>query len=132
MGDIHKSSIYIKNNVHNKLLNNTTIIIDKTCIVKRKKGINKGMANNEELFDFGFTLVDEDELDIVQEVKAEVESVVSNKETTTKRLDNLYNAIQPLLNNLKQNPEKEYIKWPNRLEKIEQFEGVIQKIYKGE
>tara|TARA_B100000519_G_C14010233_1_gene328337 strand:- start:169 stop:441 length:273 start_codon:yes stop_codon:yes gene_type:complete len=90
------------------------------------------MANNEELFDFGFTLVDEDELDIVQEVKAEVESVVSNKETTTKRLDNLYNAIQPLLNNLKQNPEKEYIKWPNRLEKIEQFEGVIQKIYKGE
>ena len=90
------------------------------------------MANNEELFDFGFTLVDEDELDIVQEVKAEVESVVSNKETTTKRLDNLYNAIQPLLNNLKQSPEKEYIKWPNRLEKIEQFEGVIQKIYKGE
>ena len=90
------------------------------------------MANNEELFDFGFTLVDEDELDIVQEVKAEVESVVSNKETTTKRLDNLNNAIQPLLNNLKQNPEKEYIKWPNRLEKIEQFEGVIQKIYKGE
>ena len=90
------------------------------------------MANNEELFDFVFTLVDEDELDIVQEVKAEVESVVSNKETTTKRLDNLYNAIQPLLNNLKQNPEKEYIKWPNRLEKIEQFEGVIQKIYKGE
>ena len=90
------------------------------------------MANNEELFDFGFTLVDEDELDIVQEVKAEVESVVSNKETTTIRLDNLYNAIQPLLNNLKQNPEKEYIKWPNRLEMIEQFEGVIQKIYKGE
>ena len=90
------------------------------------------MANNEELFDFGFTLVDEDEIDIVQEVKAEVESVVSNNETTTKRLDNLYNAIQPLLNNLKQNPEKEYIKWPNRLEKIEQFEGVIQKIYKGE
>ena len=90
------------------------------------------MANNDELFDFGFTLVDEDELEIVQEVKAEVESVVSNKETTTKRLDNLYNAIQPLLNNLKQNPEKEYIKWPNRLEKIEQFEGVIQKIYKGE
>ena len=90
------------------------------------------MANKEELLDFGFTLVDEDELDIVQEVKAEVESVVSNKETTTKRLDNLYNAIQPLLNNLKQNPEKEYIKWPNRLEKIEQFEGVIQKIYKGE
>ena len=72
------------------------------------------MANNEELFDFGFTLVDEDELDVVQEVKAEVESVVSNKETTTKRLDNLYNAIQPLLNNLKQNPEKEYIHLPNR------------------
>jgi hypothetical protein len=36
-----------------------------------------------------------------------------------------------LLNNLKQNPEKDYILWPKRLDKIEQFEDHIQKIYKG-
>jgi len=47
------------------------------------------------------------------------------------RLDNLYNAIQPLLTNLKKNPEKEYILWPNRLDKIEEFESYIQNIYKG-
>ena len=51
--------------------------------------------------------------------------------TTQERLDNLYNAITPLLNNLKQNPEKDYILWPNRLEKVEQFESHLQSIYKG-
>jgi hypothetical protein len=50
---------------------------------------------------------------------------------TQDRLDNLYNAIQPLLTNLKKNPEKEYILWPNRLDKIEEFETYIQNIYKG-
>ena len=50
--------------------------------------------------------------------------------STQERLDRLYNAITPLLNNLKKNPEKEYILWPNRLEKVEQFEDHIQKIYK--
>lgn len=89
------------------------------------------MSKDNELFDFGFTLVDEDELDVVQEVKAQVESATSSSETTQERLERLYNAIQPLLNNLKQNPEKEYIKWPNRLAKIEQFEDHIQAIYQG-
>ena len=50
---------------------------------------------------------------------------------TKERLDNLFNAIQPLLTNLKANPEKEYILWPNRLEKVEQFEDYIQGIYNG-
>ena len=86
---------------------------------------------SNELFDFGFTLVDEQELDAVQQATQQVESVSSTVQNTQERLDELYNAIQPLLNNLKLNPEKEYILWPNRLEKIEQFEDHIQKIYKG-
>ena len=86
---------------------------------------------SDELFDFGFTIVDEDELDVVQEIKAEVASTSSSVSETQERLDKLFNAIAPLLNNLKLNPEKEYIKWPNRLDKIEQFEDHIQKIYKG-
>jgi hypothetical protein len=48
------------------------------------------------------------------------------------RLDKLYNAITPLLNNLKKNPEKEYILWPDRLKKVEEFETYLQKIYGGE
>ena len=34
-------------------------------------------------------------------------------------------------NNLKKNPEKEYILWPDRLTKVEAFEDHLTKIYKG-
>ncbi len=81
-------------------------------------------------FDFGFTAVTEDELDVVKDVTKKAESLGANASNTQDRLDKLYNAITPLLNNLKKNPEKEYILWPNRLEKVEQFEDLIQKIYK--
>lgn len=87
---------------------------------------------SEKLFDFGFTLVDEDELEAVQQAQSKVASVSDSVSETQEKLDSLFNAIQPLLNNLKQNPEKEYILWPNRLEKIEQFEDYIQNIYKGQ
>ena len=80
-----------------------------------------------DLFDFGFTAVDESELEAFQQLENASEAV----DETQTRLDNLYNAIQPLLINLKMNPEKEYILWPNRLDKIEQFETHIQNIYKG-
>jgi ABC-type sugar transport system substrate-binding protein len=76
------------------------------------------------MFDFGFTAVDEDELEAVQKVTVAATSAED-------RLNNLYNAIVPLLNNLKKNPEKDYILWPNRLTKVEEFEDVLQKIYKG-
>jgi hypothetical protein len=77
-----------------------------------------------DMFDFGFTAVDEDELEAVQKVSATASSA-------EERLNNLYNAIVPLLNNLKANPEKDYILWPNRLAKVEEFEDHLQKIYKG-
>ena len=85
----------------------------------------------DDLFDFGFTLVDENELEVVQQAQATVTSASSSVEETQAKLDKLYNAIQPLLNNLKANPEKDYILWPNRLAKVEQFEDLLQKIYKG-
>ena len=84
-----------------------------------------------DLFDFGFTAVDEDELSAVQEAKSTLTEVSSNAETTQERLDNLYNAVVPLLTNLKANPSKEYILWPNRTEKIEQFEAKLLDIYNG-
>ena len=81
-------------------------------------------------FDFGFTAMDADELEVVQTTKEEV--VVASKEALTvqQKCDSLYNMIQPLLNNLQKNPEKEYILWPNRVEKIEQFEDLITEIIK--
>ena len=81
------------------------------------------------MFDFGFTAVDESELNVYQEAQQKVEETTQAANATQDKVDALYNAIQPLLNNLKANPEKEYILWPNRLEKIEQFETYLQGIY---
>lgn len=86
---------------------------------------------SEELFDFGFTFANEDELEVVQQAQQTVSATTETVTSTQERLDKLFNAITPLLNNLKKNPEKEYILWPNRLDKIEQFEDHIQNIYKG-
>ena len=77
-----------------------------------------------DIFDFGFTAVNEDELEAVQQTQAEANS-------TDERLNNLYKAIMPLLNNLKKNPDKDYILWPNRLDKIEEFEARLLEIYRG-
>ena len=87
---------------------------------------------SDPIFDFGFTAVDESELNSYQqatEAQAKVEETTQVANATQEKVDELYNAIQPLLNNLKANPEKEYILWPNRLEKIEQFETYLQGIY---
>lgn len=88
------------------------------------------MADNLLDFDFGFTAVDENELEAVQSVKSEATSASENVADLEDKLNKLYNAILPLLTNLKKNPEKEYILWPNRTEKIEQFEDHIAGIIK--
>jgi len=56
---------------------------------------------------------------------------LASADETQERLQKLYNAITPLLNNLKANPEKDYIYWPDRLSKVESFEDHLQAIYHG-
>ena len=84
---------------------------------------------DDDLCDFGFTAVDEDELQAVQQTAALASDAEQNAQTTQQKLDRLYNSIIPLLTNLKKNPEKEYILWPNRLAKVEEFESRLQAIY---
>jgi len=86
---------------------------------------------SDNVFDFGFTTVDETELEAVQNAELLAGQISASASDFEKRLDALYNAITPLLNNLKANPEKEYIYWPNRIEKVEQFETHLYKIYKN-
>jgi hypothetical protein len=88
------------------------------------------MSNDLLDFDFGFTAVDEHELEAVQSVKTEASTASANVQQLEDKLNKLYNSILPLLSNLKKNPEKEYILWPNRVEKIEQFEDLITEIIK--
>ena len=86
---------------------------------------------SDDFFDFGFTAVDESELQAVQDAQKAAGDVAVEATTTQEKLDTLYNAIVPLLNNLKKNPEKEYILWPNRIDKVEQFEAHLLKIYRS-
>ena len=81
-------------------------------------------------FDFGFTAADENELEAVQKLSSEASTVSAAAEENEEKLNKLYNAILPLLSNLKANPEKEYIYWPNRVEKVEAFEDLISGIVK--
>jgi hypothetical protein len=66
-------------------------------------------------WDFGFSAVNETELKSV--------------ETLCQKADALYAAILPLLTKLKENADKDYIFWPNRLPKVEEFEEKLKKIY---
>ena len=79
-------------------------------------------------FDFGFTAVDENELEAVQKTSSKLEATGNKASELEDKLNNLYNAILPLLSNLKKNPEKEYILWPNRTEKNRR----IRRSYSGD
>jgi hypothetical protein len=86
-------------------------------------------------FDFGFSVVDADELDAVQSVKQEAASAASTSaewqaqaEEWQAKANAIYGAIVPLLNNLQSNEEKEYIYWPNRSVKIDQFKLKLQQV----
>jgi ubiquinone/menaquinone biosynthesis C-methylase UbiE len=79
----------------------------------------------DDSFDFGFTAVHEEDLETVQTLTAQAE----DSKTTQQKLDKIYKAILPLLKNLKENPEKDYIYWPNRLDKVNSFERMIKGIY---
>ena len=72
------------------------------------------MSNiNLDNFDFGFTTIGEDEF------AAREQEVANNADT---KVQKMYNTIIPLLNNLaKDSDVKEYIRWPNRKEKINEF-----------
>ena len=83
--------------------------------------------------DFGFSLVSEQELKAHEEMlkkKVEEQSKVVQQtakkmeETAAQMQDKLHtlrNMIMPLLVNLAKDPDKTYILWPDRAEKIQKF-----------
>jgi hypothetical protein len=80
----------------------------------------------DESDDFGFSLVSEDELkaheDLLRQKIEEQSEVVQRTEAELKdKLDGLRAMIMPLLVNLAKDPDKSYIFWPDRVQKIEKF-----------
>jgi len=84
-------------------------------------------------FDFGFSFVDED-YEEVKEVNTKLTQDVSTSQVKVDdleaRLEQLYNAIVPFLDNLCKNPEKSTILWPNRVEKIQAYKKKLETIAK--
>jgi len=83
-------------------------------------------------FDFGFTAVDADELEVVREAKQVAETTSVTAEANAAKAQLIYDAVVPLLNNLKANPEKDYIYWLNRYEKLDAFADKLYAILSGE
>ena len=76
--------------------------------------------------DFGFWAVSEEELKalgkrLAEDVKQKSKQLEDIETTYKGKLEQLYRAVMPLLHNLAANPEKEYIYWPNRTEKVKGF-----------
>ncbi len=80
-------------------------------------------------FDFGFSLVDENEL---KAREADLEQQVNSKATEASKhaakaaamqtkLEALYGLVMPLLENLSTDPEKTHVLWPNRAAEMKEF-----------
>lgn len=71
-------------------------------------------------FDFGFTTED----DPFEAVAAEKQTVQEGAKSALLELKAMYD---PLLKNLAANPEKPIINWPNRAEKIKEFQAKVDR-----
>jgi len=84
------------------------------------------------VFDFGFRAVNEDELESVREAQLTSAQLTEQIKTVDNRAKMLYDTIMPLVNNLQNNPEKDYIYWPDRYEKLDAFADQLYKIMNGD
>lgn len=88
----------------------------------------KKITDLDDDFDFGFSVVSEDELKTIEkQLQNELEQTEVIVHETKTKLEGMRNMILPLLNNLMANPDKEYIYWPNRTEKIKAFIAKLDK-----
>ena len=106
-------------------------------------------------YDFGFSFADDDNLptpapvaqpsnEEIQALKDKLDSLLSAQEETLSnamlaameekykaKLKEVEGLILPLLVNLKKNPEKAYINWPNRVAVIDKQIDKITKVTRG-
>ena len=73
----------------------------------------------EEIHDFGFSF--ETESDIKRQEKEALSRKESELSEVQRKLIGLRDMFLPFLESLKKDPHKDYIKWPNRGAKIDEF-----------
>ena len=79
----------------------------------------------KEIFDFDFGM---DFADDLQDVVADQSSKANAAEAKAQMM---FDMIMPLLNNLKKNPDKPNIVWPDREKKIDEFIKKLQNVLNG-
>jgi|TARA_B110000858_G_C17727975_1_gene438597 hypothetical protein len=96
---------------------------------------------SNDTFDFGFTATTVEELDFIQQSKSDhqeetdllfnqIEKQKATNADNLEKLEKLYNAILPLLTNLEKDADtRDYIYWPKRGQKIEEFRQILTNIY---
>lgn len=87
-------------------------------------------------FDFGFSAVSEDELkamerQLEEKVAAREEELAAAVGTYEEKLATLYQMVMPLLKNLAKDSDKDYIYWPQRQKKMNDFIQQVEKIVNG-
>jgi predicted nuclease with TOPRIM domain len=96
-------------------------------------------------FDFGFSFIDEELQEKEAEAKETIQQVSNEKQTLEDqltdskvknddleyRLELLYKAVTPFLDNLCKNADKSTIYWPDRVNKIEAYKGKLLSIVEG-
>jgi hypothetical protein len=91
----------------------------------------------EDEIDFGFSFADDEEAKAVEAIQLavastdEVERLTKINKDLDRRVQKLYNAILPFLDNLCANPQQPNIRWPNRVEKIQEFKAKLAAIAQG-
>ena len=77
-------------------------------------------------FDFGFSAVSEEEL--TRPIKEELTRPIKKGTDALSELSNLFLSF---VGKLQANPDKEYIHWPNRIDKLKSLESKIKQIVAG-
>lgn len=77
----------------------------------------------EDAYDFGFSLVSEDEMNQREALAAQaaIAPHAAKAEDAEQRLANVMKLVMPFLNNLAKDDKKEYIYWPDRPKKMKEF-----------
>jgi hypothetical protein len=88
------------------------------------------MANKtlDVTFDFGFSAVNEDELESIKILEKKAKDTEFIAADTQDKLQRMYSMVLPLIDNLMQDPDKSYIHWPNRKEKLHLFKSKLLEI----
>lgn len=88
----------------------------------------------KELDDFGFSFATDEELKEYE--KQLINSLESSNikhehsiEEYEKKLNKIRGMIFPLIKNLMKDPEKNYIYWPNRVERLQKFNDELEKVF---